>query len=195
IGIAVMELIGGYTDYVEKFEFLSDLRQKLAGTIFEKNNWLYTLFWRLGATLAYVYYFRGLLKSGSQQRVLKLMASGFVVACMVIISSNFNDFFVRSFPAITIMSSLLIIISTVMYLMQILQSDRIINFYRSLNFYMAAVLLVWNLIITPLIFYDVYYSRSDMPYVVLKHSIYLFSNIFMYLSFSIALLCCKPENL
>ena len=194
IGIVIIELIGGYTNYVQEYDFLSDLKSKLKGTIFEKNNWFYTLFWKMGAPLAYVYYFRGLLKSTYQKKILKLIASGFVVASMVIIITNFNDFFVRSFPAISIMGALLIITSTVMYLVQILQSDQLLNFYSSLNFYIAATLLVWFLIITPLIFYDVYYSRSDMPYVILKHSIYLFSNIFMYLTFTIALICCKAEN-
>ena len=194
VGIAIIELIGGYTAYLEEYDFLSSLKDKISGTWLEDNNWFYTIFWELGATLAFVYYFRSLLKNNIQRLIIKTTAAGFVVASMVIIASKFDEFFVKSFPAISIMSAFVIVLSVAFYLVQILQSDRLLNFYKSANFYFAATLLIWVLIITPLIFYDVYFSWDDPAYVTLKYAIYLFSNIFMYLTFTMALIWCKPMN-
>ncbi|MBT8269342.1 MAG: hypothetical protein HKO96_02270 [Flavobacteriaceae bacterium] len=194
VGIASVEMIGGYTGYVEDYNFLSDLKEKLAGTWLEENNWFYTLFWEIGATLAFAYYFRSLLTNQTHKTIIKTVAAGFVVASIVIIASNFEAFFVRSFPAISILSALVIIFSVVLYLVQILQSDELLDFYKMPNFYFAATLLIWILITTPVIFYDVYFSTDDPDYVTLKYSIFLFSNIFMYLTFTLSLIWCKPKN-
>ncbi|MBT8254558.1 MAG: hypothetical protein KJN68_11345 [Bacteroidia bacterium] len=194
IGIAILELIGGYTIYIERYIFLEPLRNKIKGTKIETNHWMYTLFWKIGATIAFVYYFLLWIKGPIFKNILKILTAGFIIVSAVVIGSNFSIFFNTSFRSIGITSSLLIMIAVVFYLIQILQSERILQFYKSINFIIAATLLIWYLITTPLIFYDIYFSRDDMPYVVLKSSILLFSNIFMYITFSIALLWCKPEN-
>lgn len=195
IGVLTMELIGSYPSYVENFEFFSKLELFLEGTRFEKNNWFYTLFWKIGATLFFVYYFRSLVINPIFKKILKGLAVLFILNAVFTIVSNFDEFFIKSFSSINITSSFLIVIAVTFYLIQVLQSDKILSFYKSPNFYIAATILIWYLITTPLIFYDIYFSREDMPYVILKSAIMLFSNIFMYLTFTIALLCCKPKNI
>ena len=118
----------------------------------------------------------------------------FLICAITTIVQNFNDFFVKSFTIIDITSSLVIITAVFLYLIQWLQSDKILTFYKSINFYISATLFIWYLITTPIIFYDIYFSREDWAYVILKSSIMLFSIIFMYSTFTIALIFCKPQN-
>ncbi|GAL73156.1 hypothetical protein JCM19302_3037 [Jejuia pallidilutea] len=73
-------------------------------------------------------------------------------------------------------------------------------FYKSLNFYISAVIFIWWLIIAPLTFYDVYYKYEigvgvfDKAFVDLRFQIFLFANLFMYLTYTFALIWCKLEN-
>ena len=78
--------------------------------------------------------------------------------------------------------------------MEILLSDTILVFYKSINFYISVAILIWWLIITPIVFFEKYNTTSDWDYVFLKWQIKLFANICMYLTFTFALIFCKPEN-
>ena len=77
----------------------------------------------------------------------------------------------------------------------------------STTFYISVVIFIWWLIITPLTFYDLFYGSVDLSkpfrhpeffgdinYITLRKRIYLFSNIFMYLTFIFALIWCRPEK-
>ena len=194
IAIAIIELIGAYTVYVEKFEFLYPVRDFLKGTRFEENNWFYTLFWKIGGPLAYAFYFCQIVKSLRSQKVIKATSLIFLIISISVIVLNFDLFFTSSFKLIQVLGAFLIVMSVTLFLIELLQTEKILSFYKSINFYIATTLLLWYLITTPLIFYDVYFSKEDMKYVVLKSAILLFSIIFMYATFTIALIFCKPQN-
>ena len=97
------------------------------------------------------------------------------------------------FLILDILGSLIIFLCTVFYFFEILQSDNILTFYKLLNFYISTAIFIWWLIITPLVFYDIYNSNYDWNFIFLKWQIYLFANIFMYSTFTFALIFCKPE--
>ena len=47
-GLAIVDFLGGYTVYLEKFDILHPIRDFIKGTWLEKNNWFYTIFWKIG---------------------------------------------------------------------------------------------------------------------------------------------------
>ena len=192
--VLIVELIGSYTSYVEDFEFLSKLKEQLKGTVFHRNSWFYTLFWIIGGAVFYSFYFQKILKSKYLINTLKILTSAFLVFSFVIIMTNIDEFFIKTITPINIFRSLVIITAVVFYFMEVLLSNRILTFYKSLNFYVSATLFVWFLITTPLTFYNIYYSQADWNFVFLRQHIYLISNIFMYTTFTFALIFCKPEN-
>jgi len=192
--IAVLELIGAYPRFLRDFEFLREVEVYLKGTKFEKNHWWYTIFWGMGSPMFYSFYFQNLIKSKKNTRWLYYSTLVFFVFCMVIIASNWDIFFVASFPGISVFGAAIILMSIVFYFLEILQSDRILSFNNSINFYISTVLLIWFLVITPLVFYQIYYAMADWSFIFLRWQIYLTLNIFMYSTFSIALLWCKPQN-
>jgi len=192
--VAILELIGSYPRYLRDYEFLNAAETYLKGTKFEKNYWWYTIFWKMGSPIFYSFYFQKLIKSKKNTRYLCYSTLVFFVFCIVIITSNWNTFFVASFPGISVCGSAIILLSIVFYLLEILKSDRILSFNNSINFYISTVLLVWFLVITPLVFYQIYYAMADWNFIFLRWQIYLTMNIFMYSTFTIALLWCKPQN-
>ncbi|KJD34222.1 hypothetical protein PW52_13595 [Tamlana sedimentorum] len=185
-----IDLLGGYTMLINANGFLSFLRN----TRFEQNYWWYTLMWNLGATSFYVYYFLKILKSNSFKKALIGLWAIFILSSIFIISFNFDTFFTSNLSLINNFSAILILLSCMFYFVEKLYGNNIFYFYKSINFYISITLLFWWLIMTPLVFFDNYNTRSDWNYVFLRRQIYMMSNIFMYLTFTFSLLWCKPQN-
>ena len=193
IYVVAIELIGNYTNYVKDYEWLHGLRDQLKGTLLEKNSWWFTICWSIGSAIFYSFFFKIQLKSNRYQKIIRAGQAIFLLFSITYITFNFDQFFTQSIPSITIGGSILVLVAVSLFLIEILSDENVLYFYKSLSFYVAAIIFIWFLIMTPLDFYDLYFSTEDWNFVVLKWQIYLFANIFMYLTFSIALICCKPE--
>ncbi|MFD0835993.1 hypothetical protein ACFQ0I_09475 [Mariniflexile aquimaris] len=174
--IALAELASGYTNFIENDGVFSFLK----GTVFEKNYWFGALYWSLGGILFYSYYFLKLLKSKSFVFVIKISRNFFLIFFIIYVLFNWNDYFIKPFPIIDILGAIIIFLSVIFYFIEILKSDVILTFYKSINFYIAVTIFVWWLIITPLVFFNVYYRHVDWNFIFLKWQIYLFANIIMY---------------
>ncbi|GAA4237750.1 hypothetical protein GCM10022291_25570 [Postechiella marina] len=204
IYVALLELVGGYVRQVRPDKSL----HFLMGTLFEKNYWLYNLGWHLGAILFFVFYYYKVLKTKSFKTLLKNIGYFYLCFSIVYIFSNGIDFFYKSFIILKVTGAIIIFTCCALYFIELLQSQKILLFFKSLSFYITVVILIWWLIITPLSFYDVYYSSvdlskpfrhpdffGDLNYATLKKRIYLFSNTFMYLTYTFALIWCRPQKI
>lgn len=80
------------------------------------------------------------------------------------------------------------------YLLELLASEDILKFHKSINFYIAITVLLWYVITTPVSFYGVYFSGDDWNFIFLRWQIYFFANVFMYLTFTFALIWCNPQK-
>lgn len=192
--VAIIELIGAYPTYLKNFEFLSSIRDALKGTGFERNYWWYLFVWVIGSTLFYSLYFRELINSQLLKKIIKYLLILFIVICVIYFSLDWKALFKSTPLLIRMLNSGIVFLSIAFYLIEILKSDKFLVFYKSINFYIALTVFIWFLIFTPLLFFDRYFSTNDMAYVKLKATISLCCNAFMYLTFSIALLWCKPQN-
>lgn len=54
-----------------------------------------------------------------------------------------------------------------------LQSETILSFYKSINFYISSTILIWWLVITPLVFFQIYFLNVDWSFIILRWQIYL----------------------
>lgn len=188
IYLSICDLLNTYVYYI-KDGFLGFLE----GTVFIRNFWWTTLYWKIGAILFFVFYYQGILMNERFKRILKYSGYSFLVFSMVYILINWDDYFIRFFPIISILGAIIIFLCTAFYFYEILNSEKILTFYKSINFYISAAIFIWWLIITPLVFYDIYNSNKDWNFIFLKWQIYLLANITMYLTFTFALIFCKPE--
>lgn len=193
IYLSVCDFSNSYVFYI-KDGFLSFLK----GTVFIWNFWFSTLFWNIGAIVFFAFYYSKILKTGTYKRIVKKSGYIFFMFSIMYILLNWNDFFIRFFPIISLLGAIIIFLCCVFYFIEIIQSDRILTFYKSLNFYISSTIFIWWLIITPIVFYDSYIyhpqgSGKDLDYMNLRRYIYLFSNICMYTTFTFALIFCKPD--
>ncbi|WP_406683752.1 hypothetical protein N1F78_13825 [Seonamhaeicola sp. MEBiC1930] len=190
IYVSIGDFSGTYVKYISNDGIFSFLK----GTKFARNFWWSTLYWKIGSIVFFSFYFYKILTKTNFKNIIKYGGSIFFVFSIIYILNNLDDYFVRFFPIISVLGAFLIFLCTVFYFIEILQSDKILTFYRSLNFYISAAIFIWWLIITPLVFYDIYNSHHDWNFIFLKWEIYLFSNVLMYLTFTFALIFCIPEN-
>jgi hypothetical protein len=186
----VVDLIGNYPRYLYNW----DLYYMIEGTLIEKNYWWYNIFWCLGTSF-FVYYINyEIVKKTSYKKVLRY---GFIVYLILFISDvifNFEKLFVGNNIFLDVSTAWIVFVFTSIYFIEILQSDRIMNFYRSVYFYFNSALLVWFLITTPLIFFEVYFSEADWDFIILKWQIYLSVNVIFYITLTFSLIFCQPQT-
>jgi hypothetical protein len=167
--------------------FLTFLKE----TVFIRNFWWTTLYWEIGAIMFFSFYYYGILTNEKFKSIVKYSSYVFLVFSIGYILFHWNEYFIRFFPVIGVLGAVIIFLCTAFYFYEILNSEKILNFYKSINFYISAAIFVWWLITTPLVFYDIYNSRSDWNFIFLKWQIYLLANITMYLTFTFALIFCE----
>lgn len=191
--VFILELIGGYTVYVHKYEALSEIKEILKDTWLRRNNWFYTILWVVGSAFFYSFYFRKLLNSMKSKLVLKLLTYCFLLFAIFEIANNWEAFFVTWLPKISLFSTIIITLSILFYLTELLKSDNILKFYKSMNIYISLSVLLWVVITTPLAFYRMYFNQLDWGFVYLKTNVFFFANVFLYTTFTIGLIVSKPE--
>jgi len=194
IYVAFVELIGNYPRYVYEYDYLKPLKEFLSGTFFKQNYWWYNIFWTIASAVFYSFYFIKILKTKRFKVIIKICVALFFISVILKIAIDFKALFNSLIVFNTVFGASIIIICTILYFMEVLKSEKILTFYRSINFFIATIIFIWFLVVTPLVFYNVYFSKDDWDFIILKSVIILSMNVFMYLTFSFALLWCKPQN-
>lgn len=192
--VVLIELLAYYPTMLKEYESLNSLKLLIDKTVFKQNYWIYTLFWHIGSIMFYSFFYFKILKKKNNKLIVKYVSTIFLLSSLLWIVINRNDFFVASFPFIKVTGTLVIILYVVLYFIESLMSDESLTFFKSINFYISSILLIWWLITGPVVFFESYVSKADWNFILLRWQIYLSANIFMYLGFAFALIFCNPEN-
>lgn len=155
----------------------------------------YNLFWFFGSTLFLLVYYYKLLYNKLNKQLLLGLAIVFVIVFTSYTVFNFQDF-LKSHPLIySMLCASVIFLSVSLYFIDFIKRDAIVNAFSTFSFYVSIVFLIWWLIITPTLFFNSYNTENDWDFVNLKRRIFLFSNMFMYLTFTFALIWCRPQKI
>ncbi len=172
--------------YLESFSFLKD-------TFLKRNYWLYNIYFIISYTI-YVFYFYSQVKSTKFRKILYFILIFYSISCVLNILLSkvyFNAYASYTF----ILGTLFVFISVAFYYFEILQSNRILTFHKSISFYISIGTLVFHLAVTPLLIYSKYFNSTKSPDFVQIHRIILTSaNIFMYTCYSIGFIVCYRKN-
>jgi hypothetical protein len=134
------------------------------------------------------------IKKSIYKTVLKIFYGVYVFQAAIYAIINFKKIFSAEETFLAFASVWIIVLAVILYFLEILQSNRIIYFYKSIYFYVNALILLWTIVIAPLEFYEIYFTQADWHYVILKWQIYLSTNIMFYLTLTTAIIFCKPET-
>ena len=193
IYVLLMSNLGSYPYYFWKYPIFESWYNTIYNSKFRQNYWWFTVFWHIVAVCFFEWYFIKSLKNKTHSKILTYVLIFFIGSSIINIFLKIDNLFIGYYPFISINESVVILFCVSLYFMEILQSDRVLNFYRDVNFYIAGGILAFWLITTPLVFFERYYKDYDMDYVALRIYIYVGINIFMYGMFSLGLIVSNPK--
>lgn len=141
--------------YVYEFRFFEFIR----GTRFDQHWWIANIA-SLIITTAFTLYFSYQIVSRRRRRMLMLLIVLYLVSS--IISYFLTDtFFTTIAPIPYVMSAFLICFSIIVYYLELLKTNRILNFKSELAIYVSFGLLIYKLALTPLFIFQRYIRVSD----------------------------------
>lgn len=146
------------------------------------NHWLYNI--RSLITIIILgEYFRRLVTKVSYKKSIKLIITIYLV--FLILYFTFSDaFFYNGIPYNFMLRTLIIVFFVCLYYLELLKSDRILEFHKSKHFYISSALLMWSLVVTPLFIFSDYYRLGNPNFIYFRQLILLSSNIVIYLCFT-----------
>jgi len=185
-----VEIIGAYAPiaYFTDYAYFSFVK----GTLFEENYWLYNGY-TIVSYFIYISYFKWHLESAQQKRLITFLLVLFIVG--QIIDFSVSGTYFESYSSYgDIVGTALVLLSIGLYYYQLLTSDEILKFNTSLPFYISMGAILLHLVLTPLFIYSSYFDSGSPDFVKLYKSIVLFTNLLVYLLYSIGFLICLKKK-
>lgn len=185
-----VELVFGWIPTMVRYlDYFSFLR----GTFLEKNYWVYNIYFIISFYI-YINYFKWSIKSLYLKKILTFFSGFYLISSVM--NLIFSDFYFSSYSSYTfILGSLLFLFSIALFYFEMLQSDEVLNFYKSIPFYISIASLLFHMSVTPLSIYSKYFSMSKSPeFVEIYEIIFNSANIFMYTCYTIGFIVCSRRN-
>lgn len=178
--------IAYYSEY-RIFGFVKD-------TAFWSNEWWFNLY-IIVSYLFYTYFFYSLIRSEKIRKALRGLMIFFLLSTPIYMV--FTDVFFDSLSRYTILlGTAMVLMAILVFCYELLQSDRILSLKTYLPFYVAVALLAHTLANAPLDLLMSYFNLStgNEYFVNARAKVLMFSNIFMYLTYSIGFIRCSRAN-
>ena len=145
-----VEFLGLYSiwAYFSEYEVFSFVK----GTRFEANFWMFNIF-KVITMSFYFWFFYSQLKKSRIKNLLKILYVVFlVVSSYELIFSG--ELFIQYIISIPILGSILLLTTLGAYFFMLLRSNKVINFFRTISFYLAFGALIWHLVMSPLFIFN-----------------------------------------
>ena len=192
--VLIIETVGSYPVYLRKYESLNWIEEAFKNTIFESNYWWYTLFWTIGSTAFFGFYYYNIVITKRIQSCVKWI-SLFCFFLSILLFVVYNDIFKSNYIIVLdIINFFLILFLVFIYLMELLYSEKVLIFYKSLPFYVSVGIFSFWIVTTPVGFFEEYYNTSDQGFIFLKLAIKICAITFTYLIFAFGLIVSNPEK-
>ena len=187
-----VELIGMYapiayfSDY-KIFGFVKD-------TLFRSNEWWYNLY-IIFSYLFYTYFFYSLIVSPKAKRVLRSFLLLYLVSAPIYLLF-YDGYFDSMSPYSVLAGTFMVLLAIFMFCYELLQSDRLLSLKTYLPFYVVVGLLVFTLTNTPTDLLMSYFNleTGNEYFVQARSKLLMFSNLFMYLTYSLGFIVCSKAN-
>jgi len=183
-----IEALATYTNLYDKLELLKVLKE----TRFRSNFWLFNIFVVI-SLFFYISFYRCVLEYKSHKKILKLLIiiSLFIIPICTYVQRE--EFFSNNLSFNFIWTSFAVFICVSLYFYELLMSNDLLRFHKSVLFYISIGLLLWWLVFPPVAFYFPYYKETHPEMVSLKGTILILSNVYLYGCFTIGFLWGKEK--
>lgn len=156
----VVETLAMYTYLYNNFD--NSFINWIENSIFFRNIWLYNIYYAVSLVLIGMFMIRN-TKNDTSHKIIKII----VVVCSLFTISYFSisgKFFEMELPYDLAVQTFSIFIMVLLYLRELMQSEQILDFYKSHVFYISLGLLLWHICLTPLFIFDDYYDAINLEF-------------------------------
>ena len=126
------------------YSLLTEILGYVVGAIFNTINYHIYNTWSIVNHFFYLFFFLALLKGTLKRNIIKFSIVIYTVITFVDIAF-FSDFFNQFLATNDIVGSFLIVIVVIMYFLELLQSDAILNLTKSMFFWISLGVLLFNI--------------------------------------------------
>jgi len=186
----LLEIAGSYSPvgFFSNYKYFGFVKN----TPFENNVWLYNIYFLINFSF-FIYYFRSYIESNKIRNILKVLIVFYIISGSINLFCS--DVFFKSYSLyLTIVGTLLILISVVLFYFDILKSEEIINLKKYLPIYISIGVLVFNLCITPLDIFSRFFNVENELFIKVKTNILIYASIFMYITFITGFIVCAKDT-
>ncbi len=174
--VVFVEIVGLYPSYAYIYEY--ERLGFIKDTLFERNYWWYNSYTVLKFIVLYIFF---ILQLNSPEKRKKLYTISGLVILSFIIDQIFGEAYFKSYSAyMSITGALYLTILIMLYHFEILKSERVLEFYRSMPFYISIGQLVWHVTVTPVFIYNNYFTLQSPDFVYFQSLLLKSVNIFLY---------------
>jgi len=186
----IHEVIGSYAPiaYFSEYKYFSFVK----GTFFYDNAWLYNIYTVIYFSF-FINYFTSFIKNEKINKVFKLLTVIYIVISLIILITSDLSFNSNS-PFLPVVGTILLLVAIIYYYFSLLKSDELLDLKKQLPVYISIGVLVFNLCITPVDIFSLYFKRVNELYVAIRTNLLLITNIFMYTTFIIGFLVCAKKE-
>jgi hypothetical protein len=154
----------------------------IKNSVFCSNTWLYNIYNFLAIGIIGLFY-SNLMTSRAFKNTIRVIFIAYAVFAFVFFTVT-DAFFVKSLPYSFIFGTVSICIYVILYFIELMSSDELLNYYKLPSFYISVTLLIWYLCVTPLFIFDSYFYAMNTKFVEFRGQFLLIINIFTYLCFA-----------
>lgn len=188
--VVFVESVGFYPVYAyfTNYETLSFIKD----TPWERNYWWYNSY-HLVKFAALYYYFILQLTSRTKRKIFTYISIVYL-CCSILYLIFSGEFFYQYSTFDAIVGTLLLVILIFFYFFDLLQSEKVLDFYKTLPFYVSIGILVWQVVVTPLFIYSLYFTTRSPEFVELNAIVLQLTNFFLYGVLIAGFLICSSKR-
>ncbi len=175
--VVVVETVGMY-GYILQNNYDNEIFIWIKNSVFCANTWLYNLF-NLASIFFFGIFFKRILIGDLAKKIVNFTV--ILISVFTIVYFSFDgNFFNKSLPYDFLIQTLAVFIFVMLYYRQLLNSDKILFFYKSPVFYISSGILLWFLCVSPLFIFDAYMYEINQNFIEFRSLYLLIANILLY---------------
>ena len=175
--IVVVETFGMY-GYILLNNYDNEIFIWIKNSVFCRNTWLYNIY-NLSTLFILGLFFKRILKNNVSKKLVTFIVV-FITCSTILYFSLSGNFFIASIPYDFLMQTLAIFVFVMLYYFELLNSDKILFFYKSPIFYLSTGVLLWFLCVSPLFIFDGYLYEINKDFLEFQTLYLLIANILLY---------------
>lgn len=179
--VLIIDLMGTYSGlaYFDNYVHFGFLK----GTPFVRNIWYYNI-----AEVYFICFYTNLFRKQLSGIKTRFLLKWVIISYLIFAVLNMflsGKFFTGDLIISDIIGAFMIVSSVFLYFFDMMISDKVLNFYKDLFFFVAVGVSISYLSIIPINIYDSFISYQNEELLELFYTVMRYSNIFMYSMFVI----------